>query len=624
MNNRIGIPSLTRWFVVVGSLFGISVVSLAENNTATVERVGNDIEYLASDELEGRGPTTKGLQVAAEYIRDQFKEVGLVSGTEDGSFMQPFDITVGTEPVKGKTWLILKGPEGQELKLEAGKDFQPLATGGSGSAKADVIFIGYGISAEDKKYDDYQNIDVKDKVVLMIRREPQQGDEESVFDGKNVTSHSYIRTKLQVAKQNEAAAILMVNDPFSTEQAKEDQLSKPDGFGTNGIDMPMAHLKQAVADQLLGDTPVKTADGEKLNSIAAIEKSINETLAPMSQPLEGWTAELEFEFEQVTAGIANVVGVLEGAGPLANETVVIGAHYDHLGYGPFGSRRPGVKAIHNGADDNATGTAAVMELARRFANRDEKPARRMVFIGFTGEERGLLGSNYYVANPLIPLEDTAAMINFDMIGNLGDNGLQVGGVRTGKEFAAIVETVISQGSLKVNTSMPMGGSDHAGFYRKGIPVVFFHTGLTDLYHTPDDDFELINVEGVVKTIDFAEQFLDEVVSMPQRPEHVEGVGRRPPRRGAMAYIGIVPDYSENDGGLRLTEVTEGGPAADAGLKADDIITKIGDTSVADIQGLTGGLRKYRPGQKVDIVVKRGDEELTLEVTLGRPPRPNGR
>ncbi|MEM0926000.1 MAG: PDZ domain-containing protein [Planctomycetota bacterium] len=183
-----------------------------------------------------------------------------------------------------------------------------------------------------------------------------------------------------------------------------------------------------------------------------------------------------------------------------------------------------------------------------------------------------------------------------------------------------MEGIVDKGGLKVNTSIPMGGSDHAGFYRSGIPIVFFHTGLTDLYHTPDDDFETINVEGVVKTIDFAERFVDALVNMPERPEHVEGVGRRPRRRGAMAYLGVVPDYSATEGGLLLSEVTEEGPAEKAGLKSGDIITKIGETAVADIQGLSAGLRQYKPDQKVEIVIQRGDEEVTLEVTLGRPPQ----
>ncbi len=589
----------------------------AENNTEVIKRVGHDIEYLASDELEGRGPQTKGLEVAAEYIRDEFKKLGLKGGGKDGSFMQPFDINVGTEMVKKQTWLILRGPDNQEMKLKIGNEFQALANGGNGKAKAETIFVGYGISANRENYDDYKGIDVKDKVVLMIRREPQQNDDDSVFNGKNTTRHSYINTKLEAAKRQNAAAILMVNDPFSTKQSGKDVLSNPDGFGSTSGGLPFAHIQQVVADKLLKSSPVEAAEGKKLSTLTAIEENINETLKPISQPLKGWTAELEFTFRRVTANLNNVVGVLEGEGPNADETIVIGAHYDHLGYGPYGSRRPNVKAIHNGADDNATGTAAVMELARRFAKK--KPARRMVFVGFSGEERGLIGSNFYVANPLFSLDKTVAMINFDMIGNLKEGGLQVGGVRSAKEFPKLVEEVVAEVDMKVNTSIGMGGSDHAGFYRKNVPVMFFHTGLTTLYHTPEDDFETINVNGVVKTIDFSEQVLKRVVEMPKRPEFTR-MQRTPRGRGAMSYLGVVPNYSEDDGGLQISEVNEDGPAAKGGLKAKDIITKIGDVAVADIQGLSAGLRKYKPGNKVKIVVKRGDEEKTLEVTLGRPPR----
>ncbi|MEM7475549.1 MAG: M20/M25/M40 family metallo-hydrolase [Planctomycetota bacterium] len=609
------------YFTVAICLMILPTIAWAENNTEVTKRVGHDIEYLASDELEGRGPSTKGLQIAAEYIRDEFKSLGLSSGSEDGSYMQPFEITIGTEMVKAKTWLVLRGPDGEELKLETGDDFQALAVGGDGNAKADVVFAGYGISARRENYDDYADFDVENKVVLIIRREPQQGDEDSVFDGKNVTRHSYITTKLKAAQDRKAAAILLVNDPFSTEQAEKDDLTTPDGFGTVGVGMPIAHMKQDVANKLLSNSPIKTSEGDELATIEAIEDTIDETLEPMSQAMEGWTAEFEFTFERVKAELVNVVGILEGEGPLANETVVIGAHYDHLGFGPYGSRRPNERAVHNGADDNATGTAAVMELARRFAGQESKPKRRMVFVGFSGEERGLIGSNFYVRNPLIPLEDTIAMINFDMIGNLKKDGLQLGGVRTGKEFPALVEKVVADAGMKVNTSIGMGGSDHAGFFRKGIPVMFFHTGLTDLYHTPEDDFETINVDGVVKTIGFAERVLQEVVSMPERPELVRGGGVNPRARGAMAYLGVVPDYStEAADGLPLSEVNEDGPAAKGGLEAGDVITKIGDVPVADIQGLSSGLRKYKPGEKVDIIVTRGEEEKTFEITLGRAPR----
>jgi len=402
--------------------FGFVTTASAATKAAKVERVGEDIRYLASDELEGRGPGTKGLEKAAEYIRERFQGLGLRGAGEDGSFMRPFEITVDTKVVPAKTSLVLRGPDGQELKLELAEDYQPLATGGSGKANTQVVFAGYGIMAPKLNYDDYRDADVEGKVLLIIRREPQQDNPKSAFDGKKVTTHSYIRTKLQAAKKNKAAAVLLVNDPFTTKAKKKDQLTPPNGFGTRALGVPFAHVKQAIANQILERSSVKSGE-QNLTSVEAISTRIDETMTPMTQPLEGWTAELEFTFETVKAEVSNVIGVIEGEGPLANETIVIGAHYDHLGYGPFGSRRPNERAIHNGADDNATGTAAVLELARRFAEREEKPARRLVFIAFTAEERGIIGSNRYVEKPLFDLENTIAMLNFDMIGNLREDGL---------------------------------------------------------------------------------------------------------------------------------------------------------------------------------------------------------
>ncbi|MCO6454125.1 MAG: M20/M25/M40 family metallo-hydrolase [Pirellulaceae bacterium] len=587
--------------------------------TAAAEaRVGEDIRYLASDELEGRGPDTPGLQKAADYIREEFQRLGLKSGVEDGSYFQKFEMAIDTRVQAEQTSLVLKGPDGQEIRLELGQDFQPLATGGAGQAAAEIVFAGYGISAPNLEYDDYKDADVEGKIVLIVRREPQQGQDSGKFEGTKVTSYSFIRTKVSEAKQRKAAAILMVNDPFSTAQEKKDELTEPSGFGTGSLRIPFAHVSQAIVDRMLKASPLKAGEDQTLDSLAAVEKRIDEQLAPVTQPLAGWTAELKCGFEAVQAEVANVIGVLEGEGPLAGETIVVGAHYDHLGYGPFGSRRPGVRAIHNGADDNATGTSAVLELARRFAQRDTRPARRMVFVGFTGEERGLIGSNYYLEHPVVPLDQTVTMLNFDMIGGLKEDGLLVGGVRSAKEFAGLVEKAAEASQVKVKPSETLGGSDHAGFYRKGIPVFFCFTGMTDLYHTPDDDFETIDVPGVVRTIDFAEQLLGQVVGLPQRPEFIRRPMSSPQRGGGAAYLGVVPDYAGGGEGLRITDVNADSPAAKGGLKAGDVIIKFGDVAVADIQGLFDALRKYKPDETVKVVVRRDGKEQTLDVTLGRP------
>lgn len=435
----------------------------AENTKVVRDRLARDIQYLASDELEGRGVGTGGITKAADFIRTRFKEVGLTSGVPDGSYFQNFKVSLDPEVVTEKTHLVLRGPEGQELKLELGKDYQPQAIGGNGKASGPIVFAGYGITAEKQKYDDYAGLDAEGKVLLIIRREPQQNDPHSIFDGQDVTEHSYVRTKLELAKKHKAAAVLLVNDPFSTK--KEDELTPPDMFGSRGLKVPFAHVSQKVVNEMLAASPLKVGEDTKLDSLAKIEARLDENLQPCSQPLVGWTADIETTLVIKQSETVNVIGVIEGEGPLANETIVIGAHYDHLGLGGFGSRQAALKEIHNGADDNASGTSGLLELAMRFGERGKKPARRLVFIAFSGEERGLLGSNYYLNNPIVPLADTVAMFNYDMIGRVNENKLTVYGVKTSKEFDKLVDASGEGSPLKIEKidgSMP--NSDHYGFY----------------------------------------------------------------------------------------------------------------------------------------------------------------
>ncbi len=592
----------------------------AEEQSAVVARVGDDIRYLASDELEGRGPGTAGLQKAAEYIRSEFTRLGLNSGVADGTYLQPFQVPMNTEVVPEETRLVLQGPDGQTLPLELGKDFQALAVGGPGAAKSDIVFAGYGITAPNLKYDDYAGLDVKGKIVLVVRHEPQQDDDASVFQGKKTTQHAYIRTKLQLAKKSGAAAVLFVNDPFSTQQAEKDELTATSGFGSGGSGIPFAHVTQATVDRMLTQSPLKTDDQRDLTSLAAVEAEINATGQPVSEPVRGWTADLQCAFRTIQADVANVIGVLEGEGPRAEETIVLGAHYDHLGFGGFGSRRPNERAVHNGADDNASGTAAIMELAQRFATRPTRPARRMVFIAFSAEERGLIGSRYYLDHPCFPLTDTVAMFNYDMIGRLRNGEVTVSGVGTAAEFGTLLDSAGTQDGLAVKKdARVMASGDHFGFFQRNIPALHFFTGLTEDYHTPEDDFEKINVEGVVKITDLSERFLDAVLGMSERPQLVKTQAKGPAGRGGMAYLGITPDYSSAAEGLRVVSVAAGSPAEKGGLQAGDVITRFGDNPVADLQGLAAGLRRNKPGDIVKITVQRGQQTVECSVTLGNPP-----
>ncbi len=606
-------------FLVLAGGYAVLFSQLARGETSALHRLQEYVQYLASDELEGRGPGTEGLQKAADYIRNEFQQLGLKSAVPDGTYFQPFDVSLGESPVAAETFLVLQSPDGEQISLELGKQFVPYYTGIDATVTAPVIFVGYGISAPDLQYDDYQNTDVSGKVVLLIRREPQQEKADSRFDGRNTTPHAYIVNKLKQASDHKAAAVLLVNDPLTVRKEKADAFL-PSNPGVRNAKIPFAMLQIELADRILSRTPL-VVDQQTLRSLEQVEAYIDERLQPVSQELVGWSAKLQFRFARQTVRVVNVVGVLEPADPSIQETIVIGAHYDHLGHGGFGSRRPNSREIHNGADDNASGTAALLELARRFSARPAKPTRRIVFAAFSAEERGLLGSNYYVNNPLFPLENTVAMVNFDMIGSLRNNQLEVHGIGSGKGFETLVDQAASSIDLSIK-KIPgvMAASDHFSFYRQKIPVVFFFTGLTDTYHTPDDDVERLNFEGMVKIVDYAEKFLELLVDHPERIAYAEAP--QTARRRGMSSLGIVPDYAAEVSGVRVASVRPDSPAARAGIQSGDVILKIADTAITNLEGLADALRRHRPGETVSITILREETELELKVQLAAPGNPS--
>lgn len=594
-----------------------SVASASENLTGIVERVSEDIEFLASDELEGRGVETKGIEVAAERIMDVYKAAGLKPAV-GGSYRQEFPITVGKTVAGDSTMVKLSGPEGAVIDLKLAEQFQPLQVGGSGDASADVVFVGYGISSQEDEYDDYQGVDVEGKIVVMVRREPRQKVDGPKFRGRRTSQHAYINSKLELANKKKVAAILFVNDPASTKDSK-DELSPPSGFGGKGEGVPFFHVAQSAIDELLAKSPLTVQrDGEarKLASLQEIEAEIDRSLKPVSQPLAGWSASVGISFESESVQAYNLLGILEGEGPLAKEFVVVGAHYDHIGLGSVGSRAASRKGeVHNGADDNASGTAAVMELARRLAE-GPRPKRSIIFACFSGEERGLLGSKYYVTDPVVPLADTAAMLNFDMIGTLRNDKVDVGGVGTGEGLRAVVGAADENSILTVKTTEhAFAGSDHLPFIRKKVPAMFCFTGMTDRYHTPDDDFEMINVEGAVKVIDLAEDILRGMADMPTRPAFQEVSGRT----RKVPYLGAIPVLSAEEGvqGVRVRIVRKESPAEAAGLQVGDIITSANDQDVTDYSSLIAVLRGQDDQSEITLRVTRGETVMTTNVTLGR-------
>ncbi len=593
-------------------------------------RLRQDVAFLADDAQEGRAPGTKGIEASADYIAAAFKEAGLKPAPGADGYFQPFTIRGNAELAEPAT-ITFKGPGDESIKPEKGT-FQPLAIGSGGVLDGlPIVFAGYGISAKDESkhldYDDYAGVDVRGKAVLLIRREPQMDDEKSPFGGKQTTPYATFTHKATNAFQHGAAAVLLVNDLAGIKD-KDDSLLR---FGAAGMDenspIPFLMLTRAEADKLLA------ASGQP--KLETLEKEIDSDLKPRSRPLENWKLSGSVKIERKGVAAKNVVGVLEGAGPTADETIVVGAHYDHLGHGGLtsGSLALLSRDIHNGADDNASGTALVMELARRLGRRADPLPRRVVFMAFSGEEKGLLGSRHYVEHPLIPLDKTVMMINFDMVGRLNEKSeLTIVGTGSTPGIEEIVDALGSAAGFKVKKVKGMsdgfGGSDHESFYLKGVPVLFPFTGLHADYHRPSDDTDRINFAGMARIADLGEVLLLDVARRPTRPvftkaaeapRNPHGGDADPGRVGAGAYLGTVPDYGAEDKGVKLSAVREGSPAEKGGLKGGDVIVGYAGKPIATIYDYTDSLGRSKPGDKVDIVVKRDGKDVTLSVTLGSRP-----
>lgn len=573
-------------------------------------RVTADIKYLASDELGGRLPGTPEMDKCVDYIVGEFKRIGLKPGMPDGSYLQTLDVSdnLGSSRtlIREGCDLTLVAPGGEEIKLTLDDQFKPQICREDVALDTELVFVGYGIRSSEHNYDEYRDVDVKGKVVVLIRVEPQQTRADSVFNGTENSIHAMMQTKVAAARRAGAAGILMVNDSVSAPDPQRDELAAYDLFGRVTSQTPFAHVKRSALEALLAKCPLTHPDGTKFDSLAQVEKVIDDSLSPISQVLKNCRVKFNARFDQKQVLTSNIIGVVEGEGPLADETIVIGGHYDHLGLGAFGSRTPNRKEIHNGADDNATGTAGIMELARRFVKSEKKPARRLVFICFTAEEMGLIGAQHYVQNPVFPLEKTVAMINYDMIGWLRNNQLTCYSWFTGDSFGAALDRVNQTHKLElVKPEQGFAGSDHLPFMQRGIPVMFLHTGITDTYHTPDDDFESINCDGALKVIEFTEDLLWDLASLPERPKFSNTAGGGAPRIRLGALI------TELDGKVSIDSVTENSLAAKIGLKPADVIKELAGEPINSRRQINR-LLAANASKQIKIKLERAGQPVEIE------------
>lgn len=599
-----------RWTTV--ALFVWAGLGGLAAEDAVVERMRRDITFLASPECEGRGPGTKGIDRAADHIVEAFKKAGLKPGGVKGTYLQPFTVSGETELVQPGQ-LVLDGPLGQQIELRHGTDFQVMGLSGSGVVSGPLVFAGYGITSKDAGYDDFKDVDLKGKIAVILRHTPRWNNKDAAFPKKD--EHAGLEKKQALAEVNKAAAVLFVND--RSEAPSGDNLM-PFSYlvGASPGKVPVFQVRRSVMDRI-----VQSSTGQ---SLTELEEAIDRDLKPRSAVLSGWKVKLQTQVSRKTVPVKNIVAVVEGAGPLAKETVIVGAHYDHLGYGGRGSRAgtTGKKEIHHGADDNASGTTAVLELARRIAQIPERQGRRIVFITFSAEEMGLLGSRHYCnKEPLFPLKDTVAMVNLDMVGRMSadpktkKDKLIVEGLGTSKGFEGLIDKL--NGNPGFQLSKKKGGtgpSDHDSFYRKEIPVFFFWTGMHKDYHKPSDTADRINVPGMKRVADLAEQVILSLAKTPERPQYIKVASDFAVSPSAkIPRLGITPNYEEEKEGVLVGGVAEGGPAAKGGIKAGDLIVEIAGKSVSNLNTYMVILGQQTRGVALTVGVIRNGKKMTMQV-----------
>lgn len=575
----------------------------------TKDEMMSHISYLASDELKGRFPGTEGDLLTQKYLVEEFERYKLKPAAENG-YVQPFEMYTHVQ-LSGNNEL-KTAINGIETAYQLEKDFQPLGFSGSGQASGQVVFAGYGISTPDGKYNDYSDkdgnpLDVSGKIVLMMRYSPGGSDPHSnPFD-----QFESNRFKAMKAKELNAAGIILFNGPGTGEEDKLARMNFDNVLHDAGL--PVMSCKREIAVKLLEANGV---------DVKQLQERIDETKKPESFSLANGSIEMEVNVEPVKVVTDNVMGMIEGSDPvLKNEVIVIGAHKDHLGYGLYGSLYSGSdRQIHNGADDNASGTAGMLEIAQKLAAQKKKLKRSYLFMAFGGEEAGLLGSAYFTKSALFSKKKIIAMLNMDMIGRLADDKLIIYGAGSSPAWKAILDSLNSAYNFRFSFSEESSGrSDHASFYSKDIPSLHFFTGTHKDYHSPNDDIQFINGEGAAKVASIVYDVARALNEPGMKPDFTKIVATSNEGRtmgSVKVYVGTIPDYSYSGTGMKISGVKEGSPAEKGGLIAEDIILKFGEVEVNDIYSYMYAMSGYKPGDEVEIIVKRKEENVPLKVMLG--------
>lgn len=538
------------------------------------------VRYLADDALQGREVGTWGADCAADYIAATFRSLGLQPAGAGGTWFQTFQVPRGAA-LGDENKL-----EGSDIPSVPGKDWTPLGFSASKALTASLVYAGHGLSRPGSPDDAFSHLDVAGRIMVV-----EWGDPDSP-SGRGMRADPHFKATV-AAGRNAAGLVVLV----------------PEGMP---LPTPDHEIRKAM------EIPVLAAGGALAGALREAARA-------------GSGLTVRTDVRPVTADARNVVAVIPGSDPgLRGEYVIVGAHYDHLGMGGEGSLDPDARAVHNGADDNASGTAGILDIARRLME-GPRPARSVLFVAFTGEEKGLWGSARFVAEPTVDLGKAVAMLNLDMVGRLQENTVTVYGTGTAQEW----EAVANAANAKLATPLKLafspdgyGPSDQASFVASGIPVLHFFTNTHTDYHRPSDDWEKIDADGLARISEVVTGVTRALAGTPGvvaanltrvRQERPAAPAGGDASRGYGPYFGTIPDMTPRDFGLRITGVREGSPAERAGLQAGDVIVEFDGKAVADIYAYTYALREKKPGDAVKVVVERDGVRFTFNAVLGERP-----
>jgi len=588
-------------------LLGVASLAGAADPVPDAERLRGWVRDLADPAMDGRGAGSPGADRAAAYVADQFRRIGLRPLGDGGTYLQRFSVLTRVR-LGADNALELKVPGPPPRAFAVGPEFLPLTFSDDGDVTGEVVFAGFGISAPSVGYDDYAGLDVRGKVVLVMTGEPHERDPQGPFRRAEHFHYTELRHKILNAREHGAAGVVVVESPL-----RADDRPRPIRGTTPPWGIVAVSARRAVGDAMLA--PAGT-------SLTTLQAEIEQQGGPRSRALSGVSARLRVTLVRERGETANVLGLLPGTDPaLRDEAVVVGAHYDHLGRGGPTSLDPRhAEAIHPGADDNASGTTAIMALAEGFA-RAGGARRSLVFAAFSAEELGLLGSTHYARHAPVPLERTVTMLNFDMVGRMRDDRLHVMGVDSGSGLRALVEQAAAGLGLQLALrGDAVGPSDHTAFYTRERPVLMFFTGTHADYHRPTDTPDKVDAHGLQKVVTVAYRTARALADGDQLPAFVRlPGGAPPPREGGRSYgpyFGIVPDFGDSPvPGVRLGGVRPGSPADRAGLRTGDVILRFAGVGVRTLDDLTFVLRQKRPGDVVDVTFVRDGVERTIRTTL---------